>query len=35
VEDGKLIEVEGVKEWKVKKRLNKTKIQEVAKYLLY
>jgi len=30
----KIIEVDGVEEWKVKKILNKRKIQEVEKYLV-
>ena len=30
----KLIEVEGVKEWKVEKVLNKRKVREVVKYLV-
>jgi len=33
-EEGKLIEVEGVEEWKVEKILNKRKIREVEKYLV-
>jgi len=30
----KLVEVEGVKEWKVKKIMNKRKVREVVKYLV-
>jgi len=33
-EEGKLVEVEGVKEWEVEKILNKKKIREVEKYLV-
>jgi len=33
-EEGKLIEVEGVKEWKVEKILNKRKIRGGDKYLV-
>jgi len=33
-EEGKLVEVEGVKEWKVEKILNKKKIRGVVKYLI-
>ena len=33
-EEGKPIEVEGVKEWEVKKILNKRKIRGVEKYLI-
>jgi len=33
-EEGKLMEVEGVKEWKVEKILNKRKIREMEKYLV-
>jgi len=33
-EEGKLIEVEGVKEWEIKKILNKRKIRGVDKYLV-
>ena len=32
--EGKLVEVEGVKEWKVEKILNKKKIRGVEKYLV-
>ena len=34
VEEVKLIEVDGVEEWEVKKILNKRKISEVVKYLV-
>jgi len=34
-EEGKPIEVEGVKEWEVEKILNKKKIREVVKYLIW
>jgi len=34
-EEGKLVEVEGVEEWKVEKILNKKKIREVEKYLIW
>ena len=34
-EEGKLIEVEGVKEWEVEKILNKKKIRGVVKYLIW
>ena len=34
-EEEKLIEVEGVKEWEVEKILNKKKIREVEKYLVW
>jgi len=34
-EEGKPIEVEGVKEWEVEKILNKKKIREVEKYLVW
>ena len=34
-EEGKLIEVEEVKEWEVEKILNKKKIKEVEKYLVW
>ena len=34
-EEVKPIEVEGVKEWKVEKILNKRKIRGVEKYLVY
>ena len=34
-EEVKPIEVEGVKEWKVEKILNKRKIKGVEKYLVY
>ena len=33
-EEGKPVEVEGVKEWKVEKILNKKKISGVEKYLV-
>ena len=33
-EEGKLVEVEGVEEWKVEKILNKKKIRGVEKYLI-
>ena len=33
-EEGKPVEVEGVKEWEVKKILNKKKIRGVEKYLI-
>ncbi len=33
-EEGKPIEIEGVKEWKIEKILNKRKIREVDKYLV-
>jgi len=33
-EEGKPIEVEGVKEWEVEKILNKRKIREMEKYLV-
>ena len=33
-EEGKLIEVEGVKEWEIEKILNKRKIRGVEKYLV-
>ena len=33
-EEGKLVEVEGVKEWEVEKILNKKKMREVEKYLV-
>ena len=33
--EGKLVEVEEVKEWKVDKILNKKKIREVEKYLVW
>ena len=33
-EEGKLIEVEGVEEWEVKKILNKKKMRGVEKYLI-
>ena len=33
-EEGKLVEVERVKEWEVEKILNKKKIREVVKYLI-
>ena len=32
--EGKLVEVEGIEEWKVEKILNKRKIREVNKYLV-
>jgi len=32
-EEGKPIEVEGVKEWKAEKILNRRKIREIEKYL--
>jgi len=34
-EEGKPVEVEGVKEWEVEKILNKKKIREVEKYLIW
>ena len=34
VEEVKLVEVEGVKEWEIKKILNKRKIKGVVKYLV-
>ena len=34
VEEVKLVEVNGVKEWKVEKILNKRKIREVVEYLV-
>jgi len=34
-EEGKLVEVEGGKEWKVEKILNKRKIRGVEKYLIW
>ena len=34
-EEGKLVEVEGVEEWEVEKILNKKKIREVVKYLVW
>jgi len=33
-EEGKPIEIEGVKEWEIEKILNKRKIREVDKYLV-
>ena len=33
-EEGKLVEVEGIKEWEVEKILNKKKIRGVEKYLV-
>ena len=33
-EEGKPVEVEGVKEWEVEKILNKRKIREIKKYLV-
>jgi len=33
-EEGKLVEIEGVKEWEVEKILNKKKIKGVEKYLV-
>jgi len=33
-EEGKPMEVEGVKEWEVEKILNKRKIKEIEKYLV-
>jgi len=33
-EEGKPVEVKGVKEWEVEKILNKRKIREVDKYLV-
>jgi len=33
-EEGKLIKVEGVKEWEIEKILNKRKIRGVDKYLV-
>ena len=35
VEKPKLVEVDGVEEWEVEKILNKRKIWEVEKYLVY
>jgi len=35
VKEQKLVEVDGVKEWKVEKILNKRKIQGVVKYLVW
>ena len=35
VEEPKLVEVEGVKEWEVEKILNKRKIRGVEKYLVH
>ena len=34
-EEGKPVEVEGVKEWEVEKILNKRKIREIKKYLVW
>jgi len=34
-EEGKPVEVEGIKEWEVEKILNKKKIREVEKYLVW
>jgi len=34
VEEPKLVEVDGVEEWKVEKFSNKRKVQEVIKYLV-
>ena len=34
-EESKPVEVEGVEEWKVEKILNKRKIREVEKYLVW
>ena len=34
-EKGEPIEIEGVKEWEIKKILNKRKIREVNKYLVW
>jgi len=34
-EEGKLVEIEGIKEWEVEKILNKKKIREVEKYLVW
>ena len=34
-EEGKLVEVEGVEEWEVEKKLNKKKMREVVKYLIW
>jgi len=34
-EEGKLVKVEGVKEWEVEKILNKKKIREVEKYFIW
>jgi len=33
--EGKPVEVEGVEEWRVEKILNKKKVREVEKYLVY
>jgi len=35
MEEGKPVEIEGVKEWEVEKILNKKKIREVEKYLIW
>ena len=35
MEEVKLVEVDRVKEWEVEKILNKRKVQEVIKYLVY
>ena len=34
IEEPKLVEVNGIKEWEVEKILNKRKVQEVDKYLV-
>jgi len=34
-EEGKLVEIEGVEEWEVKKILNKKKMRGVEKYLIW
>jgi len=34
-EEGKPVEVEGIEEWKVEKILNKKKVREVEKYLVW
>jgi len=34
-EEGKLVEIEGIEEWKVEKILNKKKIRGVEKYLVW
>jgi len=35
VEELKLVEVDGVEKWEVEKNLNKRKVREVLKYLVY
>jgi len=35
IEKVKLVKVEGVKEWEVEKILNKRKVSEVVKYLMW